>query len=306
MDHGDRLAALRNAGLRLTEADGKTRLIREFTATDDAAECDTPDCVILGVKAHEIPDVLDTLHTLIGEHTTLVTIQNGLPWWYFQRHGGRFDGTRLHSLDPDGAIAGSIDPACIIGCVAYPAAEAPGPGRVRHVEGDRFPLGELDGRHTQRVAVLSELFQRAGFRSPVLDDIRSEIWLKAWGNLAFNPVSALTRMTMAEICRYAPTRQLVTQMMTESAAIADRLGIRFRVPMERRLAGAERVGHHKTSMLQDVEAGRKLEIDAVLGSVIELGRLTGKPVRTLATVHALVRALEESIASGAIQPAGGA
>ena len=249
--------------------------------------CGPQDLVILGVKAHQIAPIAGALPALFGPGTIVLTTQNGIPWWYFQRHGGPLDGTVLDSLDPGGVIAGAIAPERIVGCIAYPAAEISAPGRIRHIEGARFPVGELDGSITDRASVLSETLQRAGFKAPILESIRSEIWLKAWGNLSFNPISALTHATLVDICRFPPSRELAARMMTEAQEVAGKLGIAFRVPLERRIAGAERVGRHKTSMLQDAESGKALETEAIIGAVVELGRLTGTPTPSIDAVHAL-------------------
>jgi 2-dehydropantoate 2-reductase len=199
----------------------------------------------------------------------------------------------LLSVDPDGAIERYISCERVIGCVVYPAAELVAPAVIRHVEGTRFPLGEPNGTKSERVTRVAESFTAAGLKSPVLDDIRAEIWLKLWGNITFNPISALSRATLAGICQYPPSRALAADLMAEAQNVAHKLGISFRVPLEKRIAGAEKVGHHKTSMLMDVEAGRPLEIDALLGAVIELARLTDTPAVQLNTVYALVRLLNE-------------
>jgi 2-dehydropantoate 2-reductase len=201
----------------------------------------------------------------------------------------------VHSVDPNGLIWKHIPCERVIGCVVYPAAELVAPGVIRHVEGNRFPVGEPDGSSSERVNRVSECFIRGGLQAPVLDDIRAEIWLKLWGNLTFNPISALSRATLAGICQYPLSRQLARDMMGEAEAIATKLGVTFRVPLEKRIAGAERVGHHKTSMLQDVEASRELEVDALLGSVLELARLTETPTPHLDTVYALTKLLAKSI-----------
>jgi 2-dehydropantoate 2-reductase len=200
------------------------------------------------------------------------------------------------TVDPTGAIQRNIPCERVIGCVVYPATEVLAPGVIKQIEGNRFPVGDLDGTESERVKRVSECFIRGGLQSPVLTDIRGEMWLKLWGNMTFNPMSALSRGTLAAICQYPPTRELARAMMTEAQAIATKLGITFRVPLEKRIAGAERVGHHKTSMLQDVEAGRPLETDALLGSVIELGRMTDTPTPHLDTVFALTKLLEQSLA----------
>ena len=288
---GAHLDAIRARGIEVTMQDGTVVHASEVAATSDMRECGPQDLVVLGVKAHQIAPIAGELPALFGPETLVLTTQNGIPWWYFQRHGGPLDGTTLTTLDPDGTIAGAIASERIIGCIAYPAAEITAAGRIRHIEGTRFPVGELDGAVTERVRALSDTLQRAGFKSPVLENIRSEIWLKAWGNLSFNPISALTHATLVDICRFPPSRDLAARMMTEAQEVAGRLGISFRVPLEKRIAGAERVGKHKTSMLQDAEAGKALETEALIGAVVELGRLTGTPTPAIDAVYALTRLL---------------
>jgi 2-dehydropantoate 2-reductase len=222
-------------------------------------------------------------------------MQNGMPYWYFHKLAGPFENHVLHSVDPGGAIARAIDPARVIGCVVYPASELLEPGVVRHIEGDRFPLGELDGSISQRAQAVSDAFARAGFKAPLLPDIRAEIWLKLWGNLVFNPVSALTRATLEDICRFAPTRELAAHMMAETQQVAAKLGVTFRVSIDKRIAGAERVGAHKTSMLQDIEGGREPEVEALVGSVVELARLTDTRTPHIDAVYALTRLLGRSV-----------
>jgi 2-dehydropantoate 2-reductase len=226
-------------------------------------------------------------------------MQNGVPFSYFHKQGGVLAGSVLRSVDPNGVLAAKIPPERIIGCVVYPASELIAPGVVRHVEGDRFPLGELDGTTSPRVTRVAECFARAGFKAPVLEDIRAEIWLKLWGNLTFNPISALSRSSLAGICQDPLTRQLAAAMMVEAQAIARKLGITFRVSLEKRIAGAEKVGKHKTSMLQDVEAGRVPEIEALLGSVVELGRLTRTRTPHIDVVYALTNLLAKTLAARA-------
>jgi 2-dehydropantoate 2-reductase len=291
---GPHLAAIRENGLKLIAADGDEQVARNVAATDKIGEAGEHDIVVLALKAHQIVEVADQLPSLFGPETVVVTVQNGIPWWYFQKHGGEFDGKRLDSLDPDGAIERNIGVERIIGSIAYPAADKPAPGVIQHVEGLRFPLAELDGSKTERVRAISELFVRAGFRSPVLGDIRAQIWLKAWGNLSFNPISALTRATLAQICRFPATRSLAAAMMREAQEIAEKLGVRFRHTIEQRIAGAEQVGEHKTSMLQDVEAGRPLEVEALIGVVAELGRLTGTPTPSIDAVYSCVKLLAKT------------
>jgi 2-dehydropantoate 2-reductase len=233
---------------------------------------------------------------LFGPDTVVLPMQNGIPYWYFHAHGGPLAGTRIRSVDPDGSIGENIPCDRVVGCVVYPAAELIAPGVVKHVEGNRFPVGEPDGTSSERVKRIAECLVRGGLQAPVLSDIRAEIWLKLWGNLTFNPISALARATLAGICQYPPSRELAHAMMSEAQSTANKLGITFRVPIEKRIAGAERVGHHKTSMLQDVEAHRLLETDALLGSVIEMARLTDTPTPHLDAVYALTKLLEKSLA----------
>ncbi len=211
--------------------------------------------------------------------TTVITMQNGIPFWYFHKHGGNLQSTRVNAVDPTGVCAETIDPNRIIGCVVYPAAELVAPGVVQHIEGDRFPLGEIDGTISNRVKDLSDVFAKSGLKAPVLDNIRNEIWLKLWGNLTFNPISALTHATLQDICEFPLSRELAASMMKEAQAVAEKLGASFRVTLEKRIEGAAKVGKHKTSMLQDIEAGRAIEIDALVGSVVELGQLAGVPIR---------------------------
>jgi len=292
---GKHLEAIQENGLRVTYQDGSSETARDVKATSDMRACGHQDLVILGLKAHQIRPVVDEIRTLLGPDTMVLTTQNGLPWWYFQHHGGEFDGYRIETLDPDGRLTDGIEAWRIIGCIAYPAATIARPGVIRHMEGTRFPVGELDRTVSERVQRVSETLIGAGFKSPVLTDIRSEIWLKAWGNLSFNPISALCHATLVDICQFGPTRELAANMMTEAQAIAEKLDVTFRVSLEKRIAGAERVGKHKTSMLQDVEAGRALETDALIGAVLELGKLTGTPTPTIGAVYAAVKLLGRTI-----------
>ena len=282
---GANLAAVQANGMKLIE-DGVEHIVRDIFSTDHLAQAGAQDIVMLAMKAHQVTPIANQLAPLLGADTTIVTMQNGIPWWYFQKHGGEFDGRRVESVDPGGVIGDHIAIERVIGCVVYPACEMVAPGVIRHIEGNRFPVGELDGAETPRVTSIAELFKKAGLKSSVLTNIRSEIWLKLWGNLTFNPISALTQATLVDICQFAPSRALAASMMTEAQTVANKLGIEFRVPLERRIAGAEGVGKHKTSMLQDVEAGRALEIDALVGSVIELGRLTQTPTPHIDAVYA--------------------
>ena len=293
---GANLAAIRDNGMKLIEHDGTELVARNVRATSDYTEAGVQDVVILALKAQQVEAVVADLPKLFGPATTVVTMQNGIPFWYFQKHGGEHAERIVESVDPGGVISAAIPAERIIGCVVYPASELIAPGVVRHIEGERFPLGEIDGATSSRVQALSEVFAKAGFKAPVLEDIRSEIWLKLWGNLTFNPISALSHSTLVDICQFPLTRELATSMMQEAQAVGTKLGITFRIPLEKRIAGAEKVGKHKTSMLQDIEAGRGPEIDALVGSVIELGRLTDTPTPHIDTVYALVRLLGKTMA----------
>ena len=291
---GPHLAAIRARGMKLIEEQGES-VADGLTATDRIRDLGPHDVVLLALKAHQIAAVVDDLPALFGPDTCLVTLQNGIPWWYFQKLGGPWADRVVETVDPGGVLFRAVDPDRIVGCIAYPAAEISEPGVIRHIEGTRFPLGELDGSESARARRLSELFTEAGFKARVLTDVRSEIWLKLWGNLTFNPISALTHATLVDICRFPPTRTLAAAMMTEAQAIGERLGAGFRVTLERRIAGAESVGKHKTSMLQDVEAGKPLEIDGMLGAVVELAEVTGVEVPTLRALHACVGLLGRTI-----------
>ena len=291
---GPHLAAIRTHGLKLVEADQEL-VATNLSATDNICELGPQDVVLLALKAHQIEAVVDDLSVLLGPKTVLVTLQNGIPWWYFQRFGSPYSGRVVKTVDPNGVLFNKIDPGRIIGCIAYPAATIAEPGVIKHVEGNRFPVGELDGSESDRVNQVSALFTEAGFKARVLTDIRSEIWLKLWGNLTFNPISAVTHATLVDICQFPLTRTLAATMMTEAQSIGERLGAGFRVPMERRIAGAESVGKHKTSMLQDVEVGKPLEIDGMLGVVVELAEMTEVDVPTLRALYACVSLLNRTI-----------
>jgi 2-dehydropantoate 2-reductase len=303
---GANLEALRRRGLRLILGDGPEQHLPEVAATDDYRAAGAHELVILAVKANQLEAIAADVPKLCRPGTPVVTMQNGIPYWYFHRHGGELAGSTVRSVDPHGLIARLIPPEWVIGCVVYPAAELVAPGVVRHIEGTRFPVGELEGSRSERVQRISECFTQAGFKAPVLEDIRAEIWLKLWGNLTFNPISALTRATLEDICQFPPTRALAAAMMTEAQTIAEKLGIRFRVGLEQRIAGAERVGRHKTSMLQDVEAGRAPELEALVGSVVELARLTRTHTPHIDAVYGLARLLLRTVAAPAQERSGAA
>jgi 2-dehydropantoate 2-reductase len=292
---GAHLQAARTNGMRLLTEDGRT-LTQRVTATERIAELAPQDSVILGMKSHQVATVAPELPHLFHATTTVITTQNGIPWWYFHKLPGPYEGRTVEAVDPGGVIARHIPIARVIGCVVYPACEIIEPGVVRQIEGNRFPLGEIDGADTARLRALVEAFRAAGFKTPVLTDIRAEIWLKLWGNLSFNPISALTHATLEDICGFAPTRALARAMMLEAQAVGEKLGVRFRTDVDRRIDGAQAVGRHKTSMLQDVETGRTLELGALVQSVIELGRITGTPTPTIDAVHALAALLARRLA----------
>ena len=293
---GANLDAIGKNGIKLISHDGIAQVASNVKASNDYAAIGSQDMVILAMKAHQVESIAGDLPKLLGPDTVVVTMQNGVPFWYFQKHGGALDGSRVSSVDPTGALLKNIPAAHIIGCVVYPASELIAPGVIRHIEGDRFPVGELDGTTTKRVTRVSECFVNAGFKAPILDNIRAEIWLKLWGNLTFNPISALSHATLVDICQFPMSRALAASMMSEAQAVGEKLGITFRVSLDKRIAGAEKVGKHKTSMLQDIEAGRAPEIDALVGSVVELARLVELPTPHIDTVYALMKLLAHGMA----------
>ncbi|MBA3562731.1 MAG: 2-dehydropantoate 2-reductase [Gammaproteobacteria bacterium] len=295
VDRGEHLRKLQRDGLTVTRPDGSELQVSPCNAVADTSGCGVQDVVFVALKAHQITGALDSICTLIGPGTAVVSLQNGIPWWYFQRHGGAHDGHVIEGADPGGCIARRIDPGRVVGCIAYPAASMAAPGHVRHVEGDRFPVGALDGEENEDVVRVSRLLQGAGFKSPILSDIRGEIWLKAIGNLSFNPIGALTHATLADIGEHPDTRALARRMMEEGEQVAARLGIKLRLPIERRLEGARRVGRHRPSMLQDAENGEPLEVEALVTAVVELGELVDMPTPAIANVLALTRLLNQVI-----------
>ena len=290
------LAAIQANGFKLLLEDGTEQHAPLALAVQHMADAGHQDVVLITVKAHQVADLLPGLNELIGPETMVVTMINGIPWWYFHQLAGPYEGQGLTSVDPGGRIASCIDSRHLIGSVVYPAAELVAPGVVRVIEGNRFTLGEPDGSRSERIERLSQAMMRAGFKAPVSKDIRSEIWLKLWGNLSFNPISALTHATLEDICGYEPSRALAANMMREAQAVAEKLGVVFKISLDKRIAGAQAVGAHKTSMLQDVEHGRALELDALVGSVVELGRLTGTPTPTIDAIYAASQLLAHTLA----------
>jgi 2-dehydropantoate 2-reductase len=284
---GPHLAAMREKGLTLIE-EGETFTV-PVTASDDPGEIGPQDYVIITLKAHSVPPVVAKMQPLLGDDTTIVSGVNGIPWWYFHGLDGPLAGTRLESVDPGGAQWEGFGPERVLGCVVYPAAEVSEPGTIRHIEGNRFSLGEPSGEKSARATRLSQALQAVGLKAPVRPRLRDEIWVKLWGNLSFNPISALTHATLDVLCTDEGTRKVARDMMVEAQAIAEKLGVKFPIDVDRRIDGGAAVGAHRTSMLQDLESGRPMEIDALVTSVQELGRLTDTPTPTIDTVLALVR-----------------
>lgn len=289
------LEAINAEGFRLVLEDGTQAHAKTVRAVERMAEAGPQDVVLLTLKAHQLREVVAELPALYGPDTMVVSMVNGVPWWYFHALGGPHEGRAVTRVDPDGAIARAIPSERVIGSVVYPAAELVAPGLVKLVEGNRFTVGEPSNERTPRVEALSQTLMKAGFKAPVSRDIRGELWIKLWGNLSFNPISALTHATLEDICRFAPTRELARRMMAEGQAVAEALGVRFKITLEQRLAGAEAVGAHKTSMLQDVEAGRALELEALVGAVIELGQIAGVATPTIEAVYAATKLLEQGL-----------
>ena len=284
---GPHLAAMQKNGLTLIEEDQTTNV--SVTASDNPADLGVQDYIIVTLKAHSVPPVVSKMAPLIGDHTTIVSGVNGVPWWYFHKLGGDLDGTRLTSVDPDNAQWVGFGPDRVLGCVVYPAAEVIEPGVIKHIEGNRFSLGEPDGSKSDRAVALSQALSQAGLKAPVRPKLRDEIWVKLWGNLSFNPISALTHATLDVLCTDEGTRQVARNMMVEAQHIAEALGVKFPIDVDRRIAGGAAVGAHRTSMLQDLDQGRPMEIDALVTSVQELGRVTGIATPTIDTVLALLR-----------------
>lgn len=284
---GPHLAAMQEKGLTLIE-EGETTTV-PVTASDDPAALGVQNYVIVTLKAHSVPPVVSKMAPLIGQDTTIVSGVNGVPWWYFHKLEGAHEGTRLESVDPGNVQWDGFGPDRVLGCVVYPAAEVIVPGVIKHIEGNRFSLGEPDGSKSDRAQALSKILANAGLKAPVRPKLRDEIWVKLWGNLSFNPISALTHATLDVLCTDEGTRAVARNMMVEAQEIAERLGVKFPIDVDRRIAGGAAVGAHRTSMLQDLDQGRPMEIDALVASVQELGRVTGVPTPTIDTVLGLIR-----------------
>ena len=284
---GPHLAAMEANGLTLKQG-GETSTVTP-RVTSDPKSLGPQDFVIVGLKAHALPVVLEQMQPLLGKDTAILFAQNGLPWWYFYKHGGPYDGRRIESVDPGGKIWARLGPERALGCVVWQAAELESPGIIAHAYGDRMPIAEPSGEKTQRAILLSTLLINAGIKSPVRANIRDEIWLKLWGNLSFNPVSALTHGTLAQLATDNGTRRVIRAMMLEAQAVGEALGVKFSVDVEARMNMAEKVGNHRTSMLQDVEAGRPTELDSLLGVVIELAQMVGIATPALNLVYDLTK-----------------
>ncbi|WP_342069746.1 2-dehydropantoate 2-reductase [Yoonia algicola] len=285
---GAHLAAMNEKGLTLIEENSDPVTV-PVTASDNPADLGTQDYVIVTLKAHSVPPVVSKMQPLIGDNTTIVSGVNGVPWWYFHKIGTDLEGTRLTSVDPGNAQWDGFGPHRVLGCVVYPAAEVSEPGTIKHIEGNRFSLGEPDGSKSDRAMALSKALSAAGLKAPVRPRLRDEIWVKLWGNLSFNPISALTHATLDVLCTDPGTRAVAKGMMLEAQDIAEKLGVKFPIDVERRIDGGAAVGAHRTSMLQDLDQGRPMEIDALVGSVQELGRVTNTPTPTIDTVLALIQ-----------------
>jgi 2-dehydropantoate 2-reductase len=289
---GPHLLAMQEHGVRVRGSLGN--FDARVSATDDPAAVGTVDVVLLTLKAHSLTAMAPRLASLIGDDTSVVSAQNGIPWWYFYRHGGEWEGTLLESIDPGGVINQSIDPARVIGCVVYPSAFISEPGVIEHIEGTRFAIGEPDGSKSERCRRIADSFINAGLRCPIRAAIRHDMWVKLMGNVAYNPISALTRATLIEIVQCPATRNLAAAIMSEAESVARNLGIEMGVSIEQRLEGAEKVGHHKTSMLQDVEAGRPMELEAIVGAVVELGNKMGLSLPYTNSIYACAKLLERT------------
>ena len=284
---GPHLAAIRDNGLTLKQA-GDVITVRP-RVTDKPSDLGPQDFIILTLKAHAVTGVIDSLQPLLGKNTAILFAQNGLPWWYFYKHGGPHDGHRLESVDPGGTIWNRLGPERALGCVVWQAAEIEAPGVIAHHYGDRMPIGEPSGEKSERANLLSALLSSAGVKSPVRSNLRNEIWLKLWGNLSFNPVSVLTEGTLEELAKDQGTRRVIRAMMDEARSVAEALGVGFAIDAEERMDMAAKVGAHRTSMLQDVAADRPTELDALLGVVIELAQMTGIATPSLNLVYDLTK-----------------
>jgi 2-dehydropantoate 2-reductase len=288
---GAHLQAMQQRGLRVVSPDGDFEVKPEVTG--DLHAIGHADVVFLGVKAHSLTTLAPQLGPLLGPDTAVVSTQNGIPWWYFQNYPGELNGLHLERVDPGGAIAAAIEPRRVVGSLAYFSTDIAEPGVIHHTEGNRISFGEPDGARSDRTKKIAELLISAGFRCPITTRFRHEIWVKLLGNVAFNPISALTGGTLEELVRHPETSKVIREIMAETEAVAAKLGIELPISIEQRMAGAEKVGAHKTSMLQDLEAGRPMELEPIVGAVVELGERLGVPVPSTRAVYACVKMLDE-------------
>lgn len=286
---GPHLAAMREQGLRCSGIEPDDEFTVQLPATDDPAELGVQDIVFVGLKAHSAAEAAETMTPLLGPDTVVVPAVNGFPWWYFHQFGDPYEGHQVRAVDPGGAQWNAIGPDRVVGCVVYPAADLPAPGHVRHTEGRRMLVGEPGGAVSDRARVIGRVLTEAGFRAPVRRNLRSDVWMKLWGNLAFNPVSALTGGTLEELAADPAVRSVIRAMMQEGEQVANALGVKFPLDIETRIDGAGAVGPHKSSTLQDLEQGRPLEVDALTLAVSEVGKLVGVDTPTIDLVYALVR-----------------
>ena len=285
---GPHLAAMRENGVKLI-SEGTEQIVHP-RCVESAEEAGPQDYVLVTLKAHSLPSAAKQMQPLLGPDTAIVSAVNGIPWWYFHGLGGAYEGRIVQSVDPDGQVSALLPPSRAIGCIVYPAAEVTAPGVIDHSYGDRFSLGEPDGSRSARAQALSEALIAAGFKAPVRPKIRDELWVKLWGNMAFNPISALTTATLDVLTADEGQRGVARAMMLEGQRVAEALGVRFAIDVDKRIAGAAEVGAHKTSMLQDLERGRPMEIEALLGAVVELADWVGEAAPISRSVLALVRA----------------
>jgi 2-dehydropantoate 2-reductase len=288
---GAHLRAMRERGVRVIGPEGELEARPRVADSLDAIG--PVDVVFLGVKAHSLPELAPRLGPLFGADTVAVSMQNGVPWWFFQGFGGDLEGLRLERVDPGGVVAAAIEPRRVVGAIVYISSEILEPGLVRHLEGSRISLGEPDGTRSERVKKLAEALSAAGLRCPITTRIRHEIWVKILGNVAFNPISALTGATLAQMVRHPEVSGLVREIMGEAEAVAGKLGMELPISIDQRMAGAEKVGEHKTSMLQDMEAGRPIELEAIVGAVVELGERLGLSMPATRAVYACTKLMAE-------------
>lgn len=284
---GPHLAAMRENGLTLQIAGTEKNV--SIACTDDPAELGPQDYVIITLKAHSVLPIVEQIKPLLGPDTAIVTAQNGILWWYFYGLEGPWENHHLQAADPGGLIWNALGPERAIGCVVYPSCEIVSPGVVKHLEGNRFMLGEPDGSKSERVLALGQLMAAAGLKAPVRTNIRDDIWFKLLGNATFNPLSVLTQATLEQMGKDPGVRAVIHQMMAEARSVGEKLGVRFAMDIDKRIDGGTNVGAHKTSMLQDLEAGRPLELDALVAAVPEMGQLVGVPTPTIDNILSLVR-----------------